>query len=329
MKKLFALMLALTLIVSLAACSGSGQGGENASNQTEAPTEPAVLHISDDTDVLDMSITPPEDYVSVKRTLDRHADTGAVIEKNLAYTFSDGSVLTFATSCENEENQAEYIIENIGEDKTEKREIGSKTFYVFEYGSELYAINQTDDVAYGIRYQFSEDSSDSSTESTEEKKSSEIFDKALESVSFTDNKTTEENEEGLGDIKYSLDDSLNVVSVYDELEETKDGEMVRKSYTWRIGKDKDNIDFRLLVRVIKNAKIEDELNDDYTYSEKTSYERDYTVREVDGNDCEYYYQKGDDVYIIKNLGNNTGWSVNRSEESYQALDALMQTVSFD
>lgn len=315
MKKLLALMIAALIILSLAACGGT-RSSDNGGNTAE-PTEPADLHISDDTDVLDMKITPPKAYATVCRSLDKLGD-GTVFEKNLGYTFDDGSELTFATSTGVTEDQIGQIKSAIGEDKIETREAAGKSFFVFEYGSEWYAINQTDDVTYGIQYKLAEGSEDSA-----------VFDKALEGVSFTDNKTSEINEEGLGDISYTLDSALNVASCYDDLEETSDGEMKSKAYTWRFGKDKDNIDFRFVIRVEKGKKLEDELDEKKTYDEKEIGGLTWTAfNNGDGEYYDYYIQHGGDVYIVKNIGVSTGWGTTRSDESFEAFGKLMDSISF-
>lgn len=308
MKKTMALLLSVVIAVSFAACSGIIPEGKK--------------HISADSSVLEMSFVQPEEYVSVKRSIDRLAD-GSVTEKTMTYTFADGSSLAFSTSKNIEEGQIDSITKYIDSDKLENREIAGKEFMVFEY-DELYAICQEGATAYGVQFTFAENDGTA----TDDAKTSPVFDKALEGLSFTDNTETAENEEGLDGITYTQDETLNVISVLDAHEETKEGDTVSKSYTWRYGTG-DKVDFRFVIRVMKNAQLADQLDSEKTYSEKTIGDITYTVREDgDGNIFEYYTQQGENVYIIKNLGDEGSWFTTRSEESYAALEKLINSISF-
>ena len=113
--------------------------------------------------------------------------------------------------------------------------------------------------------------------------------------------------------------------------ETSNGEAVDKSLTWRYGKDKDNIDFRLMIQVFKNTTVEKELPKDYKTGEVEMGGIKYTAVYDTGTaekPFAYYTQHGSDVYQIRNMGKSGGWSVTRSDESYKALENLMKTVSF-
>ena len=319
MKKTLAILVAIVMAISFTACSNIASVNNN---------------VSGDTLLLGMEITPPEEYSSVERSIDKNTD-GTINEKTLTYTLADGSKIAFSTSTEIEDKSLDELLEDSGVKDIEKREIAGKQFSVFEFG-ELYALCQDGAYTYGVQFTFPEEENDASDETNEagdaeeEAKTSEVFDKALEGISFVEDTTSKENEEGLEDINYTLDETLNVVSIVDTLEETKEGDMVSKSYTWRFGTDKDNLDYRFIIRVIKNTTLDAELDESNTYTEKTVGDLTYTVREdSDGNAFEYNIQHGTDVYVIKNLGDNSGWFIDRSEESYAAFENLINSISFN
>ncbi len=315
MKRRFALLLAVIMAFSFMACASSFKPGEKLHLKPNK-------NISADQTVLDMSFTPPEDYVSVKRSIDRRSD-GTITEKVMTYTFADGSELAFSSAKDVEEGQLEQVRDYISADKIENREIAGKSFMVFEY-DELYAMCQEGTNAYGVQFVFPE----SEGEASEEPKTSELFDKSLEGLSFTDNTETAENAEGIDGISYTMDENLNVVSTFDVQEESKGGDLVSKSYTWRYGEG-ESIDFRFSICVVKNTTVDEQLDKDKTYSQATVGDITYTVRkDSDDKIFEYYTQQGSDVYIIRNLGDDSNWFTTRSEESYTAFENLINSVSF-
>lgn len=315
MKKILALLLALTLILTLAACSGSSSGTDGASSGEAEKTAELSKSIKDDSSVPGMSFTPPEGYTFAERTFDRTSD-GTLTEKNLKFYYDNDTTVNFAYGSANGKQLSELITL----DGLETYDADGVTFYFYEEGSSLMALSQINDILYGIEYARAEGSEDR-----------ELLDKALESVKFEDVDSVMENadEDVMGDISYQLDPTLTIASTYSDDKQNLEGETVRKSKTWRFGKDKDNLDFRFLIRYIKGGKVEDELPSGGNFGEETVGEFTYTVRlDDDSNAYEYYLQRGDDVYVLKNLGASNGWSTTRSDESKTAFKALVESVSF-
>ena len=315
MKKILALILALTLILTLAACSGSSSGTDGASSGEAEKTAELSKSIKDDTSVPGMSFSAPEGYTFVERTIDKTGD-GTLTEKNLKFYYDGDTTLSFAYGAANGKQLSELITL----DGLETYDAGGVTFYFYEEGSSLMALSQVNDILYGIEYARAEGSEDR-----------ERLDKALETVRFeeVDSVTENADEDVLGDISYQIDSTLHIASTYSADKQNLDGETVRKSKTWRFGADKDNLDFRFLIRYIKGGKVEDELPSSGNFGEETVGENTYTTRlDDDSNAYEYYLQRGDDVYVIKNLGASSGWSTTRSDESKAAFKALIESVSF-
>lgn len=315
MKKLLALLLALLMVFALAACSGSDSDSkkDDGGSNSDEPDEPEVLYIKDDTTLPGMTFTPPEGYIAVERTFDAPAD-GSTPEKNLKFYYDEDTTLNFAYSDKTGANLSEML----DLDTLESVDCDGVTFYFYEQSGESTALAQIDNVIYGVDYVYTD-------------KDRTRLDDALKSIKFEETEPVMENEDPdqLGDITYALDDNLNVVSTYSTQKETTDGELMEKSMTWRFGEDKDNVDFRFLIRLTKNAKLEDVLNSETTYVDEKVGDIDYKVRkDDDGASLEYITQHGDDVYEIKNLGVYTGWSTRRTDESKTAFSAFFTTISF-
>lgn len=320
MKKTIAVLLAVLLLVTLAACSGTGSKPGNGPGDTtaQAPTEQTPAEpqkIADDTTALGLVFTPPEGYADVNRHFEYAAD-GSLVDKSLSYRFADKSEVMIGAT------KGKQITDEIPQsylDKAEVVEYGGKSFYVVTQGNNVMAVCQDNDVAYGLGWSFA-DALDRGK-----------FDALMDGISFTDNTDTVENGDDLFDITYTPDSSLNAVTVMNNLTETPDGETVDKAITRYYGADKDNIDFRLLVKVTKNTTVEEVIPKFDTAKE---LERDgvtYTAV-YNTNDGErpyaYFTQRGNDVYEIRNMGTGSSWSVTRSDASYEALEKLMSTVSF-
>ena len=98
-----------------------------------------------------------------------------------------------------------------------------------------------------------------------------------------------------------------------------------------IGKDGDNLDFRFYVCLLKNTTLENELDSEKEYEEKTVGDITYKVLKPDEGKAAfaYYTQHGDDVYEIRNRGVSNGWfGVSRSEESEAAFEKFLNSVHF-
>ena len=319
MKKLVIAMLILSLTLCFAACGNSAGGadtgaagtGAAAVTEPDAPATPEVKRIADDLAVPGMSFVPPEGFVSVERTLDK-AD-GKLTAKDLQFNYADGGHIDFAYATGYDLSQMSGI------ENYETEEHGGVTFYNYTSGSTVELFGQVGDVLYGIEY-----------EAGEGVEGRELLDRALEGLKFEDVESVTENVTEIEGIKYTLDTSLNIASTFSANTEDADGNLIRNSMTWRFGEDDDNLAYRLLLRRVAGAKVEDELSSDYAYEDGTLGELPCKVRkDSDGNIVDYYIQVGDNVYIAKNMGVSTGWSTDRSEESHAAFAAFVGSFVFD
>ena len=311
MKKIIAIMTAVVLLCGvLTAC---GEGGSD--------------KVADDLSVMGMSFTRPEGFTSAERTLDINAD-GTINEKNIVFSLEDGSKVTFAVSASLGLDIGDTIKESFSEDDYETREVQGLTFYIVNYGANTYALAQRGDDIYGVRYTSAGTGSDGDYAGY-----SEAFENAMNVIRFSNNTETAMNPEGMIDVSYTLSEELNIVRTYDTYEQSPEGEVISKSYTWSFGADDENIDMKFLVRVIRNTKLEDELagltlNDGETMPKKELNGLTYTARVDDDGAYQYYIRHGEDVYIFKNLAVGSGWYSSRSAESYAAFDTFMQSVRF-
>ena len=319
MKKILALLLAMLLMITLTACAGTndnGGGKDNPSGSTEPVTEvPAPKTIAEDTNAVTLHFTPPEGYETVNRHFEYAAD-GTVLDKSFSYVFADESEVMIGYT------KGKQITDEIPQsylDEAEVIEYGGKSFSVITQGATVMGVCQDGDVVYGIGWSFAD--------AVEREK----FDNLMSTVSFIDDIDETENGDDLYDIRYTLDNSLNVVSVNNNMTEKPDGTVVDKSITWYYGQDKENTDFRLLIKVHKNKTVAAALPAGAVSKELALGEVTYTAVYEDSSTkpYAYYTQRGDDVYEIRNMGKGGSWSVTRSDESYTALENLMSTVTFE
>ncbi len=320
MKKLLAFLLAGLMVFTLAACSGSSDDSDakdsSGSAEPAATEAPGPKTIAEDTTAISLSFTPPESYDTVKRHLEYAAD-GSVIDKSFTYTFADKSEIIIGYT------KGKKVTDEIPQsylDKAEVIEYAGKSFSVITQGSTIMSVCQDNDVVYGIGWSFADEVDRGK------------FDSLMNGISITDNTETVGNGDDLYDIRYTFDSSLNVVSINNNLTETPNGEAVDKSITWYCGKDKDNIDYRLLIKVFKNSTVEEQLPSYDTTGELERGGVTYTAvyeNESKEKPYAYYTRHGEDVYEIRNMGVSSGWSTTRSDESYEALEKLMSTVSFE
>ncbi len=317
MKKVITMLLTLILALSIVACSGSGKGSggsDSAENEENAATE-APKTLAQETTAVSLSFTPPEGYDTVNRHIEKKAD-GTIIDKSFMYTFADKSEIDIGYTT------GKKITDEIPQsylDKAESVEYAGKPFSVITEGKTIMAVCQDGDAVYGIGYSFAD------------KLDKDAFEKLMKGISILDNDEAIETDDDLFAINYTLDKSLNQVSVSNSQTEKPDGTLVDKSLVWFFGKDKDNIDFRLMIKVYKNSTVEKELPTDYRSEQVEIGGVTYTaIYDTDTSESPfaYYTQQGDDVYQIRNMGVSGSWSTTRSDESYKALKDLMNTVSF-
>lgn len=317
MNKFLALLLIAALLFTLAACADSGKSDltppdETSGAETEAPTEAPLPNnsILDDRSVEFMTFVPPEGYTSVERIIDRNTD-GTLAEKTLSFFWDDGAEISYASS--DNYDLGSYI------DLTtlESVAIDGQTVYFYNEGADHMAMIQIGNVLCGIDCIPADGSEDYSK-----------LDAALEKLHFGECEFVTEVEEGLSGINYDLSVLAEPVSISSTHRVDLEGNTLRKSFTWRFGQDKGNIDYRFLIRVVYGGKVEDELSTYTTYEDGTLQGLPCKIRMDDGHEIEYFVQRGNDVYILKNMGYNGGWYVERSDASHEAFKAFVATVSF-
>lgn len=319
MKKAITLILALLLMLSVVACSGSdnGSGGSGSADKEEvAATEgSAAKTLADETTAVSLSFTPPKGYDTVNCHIEKKAD-GTIVDKSFTYTFADESEVDIGYT------KGKQITDEIPQsylDKAESAEYAGKPFSIITEGKTIMSLCQDGDVIYGVGYTFADEID------------KDAFEKLMKGISITEKDEVVEIDEDLFDINYTLDKSLNQVAVSSSRTEKPDGTLVDKSLIWFYGKDYDNVDFRLMIKVYKNTTVEKELPKDYRTEKVEIGGVTYTaIYDTDTSESPfaYYTQQGDDVYQIRNMGVSSSWSTKRSDESYAALKNLMNTVSF-
>ena len=290
MKKLLAFLLAGLMVFTLAACSGSSDDSD--AKDSSGSAEPAATEAPGP-----KTIAEDTTAISLSFTPPESYDT---VKRHLEYA-ADGSVIdksftyTFADKSEIiiGYTKGKKVTDEIPQsylDKAEVIEYAGKSFSVITQGSTIMSVCQDNDVVYGIGWSFADEVDRGK------------FDSLMNGISITDNTETVGN----GD-----DD---------------------KSITWYCGKDKDNIDYRLLIKVFKNSTVEEKLPSYDTTGELERGGVTYTAvyeNESKEKPYAYYTRHGEDVYEIRNMGVSSGWSTTRSDESYEALEKLMSTVSFE
>ena len=294
MKKIVLLFLSVMMAFCLCACSGKGVSAGKAKK------------IVDDTSVMAMSFTCPDAYESVERysELDK---TGKLIEKDITYNLPEGKILGYAYS------SSVDVASLMDLSSLESLEQGGQTCYFYPYGDDTYVFVPVGEDLYAIDY----------TGDIEELK------EIVKSISFTNVQDTITDDTELGDISFTFEDEDKVYAHAVRVLENKAGEIERKSVQYYFGEDDSNQEYRIFFSLHKNAKIEDLIDPDRTYEERTINGTTYTAHISDNYDkpYNYYTQHGNDVYQIVNNGTG-GWFVDRSEESFEALEAILNTVSF-
>ena len=142
---------------------------------------------------------------------------------------------------------------------------------------------------------------------------------------------TEPESTDLFDAAYTVDETLKLAGYDITVLKGADGEVKRKGVVWKYGEDLSNPDFRLLLRVFRGDTVENVISAEQEYEQKTVGDLTYTVLKTDENEAayEYYVQHGNDVYEVRNSGRFNGMFTNRSEESVQAFEALLNSVHFE
>lgn len=306
MKKLIVFTLIAVLMFTFAACSGG---------QSKAK-------LADDTSVMAMSFTPPEGYTTVSRGTENLKDDASLSEKDMSYSYKDGTSIVYAYAPK--QNLSDQLD---GLDDMETKKVGDVTFYIQTYTSSAYAYAQYGEDVYGIAYRLGDG----------EDKMTLTLDDMMKDITFTDATETTMNEdiEDIGDLSYTIDSALFIKSIASTYSETPDGTFDSKSCTYSMGSEKDKVEYRISAAVFKNTTIEEKTkeykdSDSYEMGEKEYGGVTFTSLKKTSEDAPYAYlvQRGDDVYILTNIGTSNGLWYTRSEGSITVFENLMNTVSF-
>ena len=301
MKKLLKTIIIISIAFTIAACSGGGSSSGGSGS--------GAKKVADDLDVMAMHISAPAEYETVERYTEYRPD-GSIIEKDILFNLSDTEGYTYAFAGDS------VLADMTDVSKLEQFEENGKTVYRYDSGDNMMAFIQVDKDLYAVDYTTSEKNEDKLRE-------------LVKGVSFTNKTTTIVDDTSLNDIQYKIDDR-NLAETGVRREEDPKGNLIAKTVTWYFGEDENNVDFRFMIRVYANSKLEDVLSESKTYEQKEINGITYSsLVNDDGNPSyEYSVQHGDDVYMIRNNGSSNGWFTNRSEESYTAFETFMNNISF-
>nr|MCR5653467.1 hypothetical protein [Ruminococcus sp.] len=240
MKKILAVLIAATFIFSLASCGSSGSGSKNEPVKTE-PTDPPT--IASEKSIANISFKTPDNYESVGRYIIKSAD-GKITEKDISFYFDDDSSITYAC------NIGIKLADVLPLSSLKKEKYNGMNYYIYESKPDKAALIQRGKDVYGFRYSFAKDIDN------------KAFKKKMNELSFTNSTSVGADiDDDLYAINYSFDKSWKLIGSENNLYENPKGEITKKDISWSFGKDKENPDFRFMIKVVKNAKVKDELPD--------------------------------------------------------------------
>ena len=317
MKKLIAFTVVFLMLLSLAAC-GAGGNGDNGPQKAKT--------VADDRSICEMRITAPEGFTSMERYTDVKGD-GSLIEKDLVFTLADGSEYSFGVM------RGQILSELTDVSGLATKEVNGVSYYVIERSSASYAFAQRENDLYAVQYTPAEEPESTeetdSTDETEAAAQSAGLDDMLAAITYTDFEEPEVDDSELFDLSVSLE-GLNTNGYSVNVTATPDGEITEKSVSWKFGEDAERPDYRIYTRIFRGKTVEDVLKENKEYEKKTVGELEYTVLVDTGEDMpyEYYVQHGEDVYEIRNNGDTSGLFVKRTEESFEAFEKILNSVTF-
>ena len=298
MKKIIKLVMFVFLAMMLAACSGgSGNGGNGKKS------------LADD-DVLALHFTAPGEYSEVERYCERKTD-GSLIEKDIVFNFNEDESVGYAVM------PGEKLADMTNVDNLEQYEVNGFTVYRIDSGNDMIAFIQNGDDLYAIDRRMTE--VDDGT----------VLKEIVNNVSFTGNTTTDFDEPAFEEINYELDKDHTLYKTSTRVVEDREGNLVRKFVNWTYG-DEKTTDFTFAIRAYKNKTLEDMLSTDSTYEDVEYNGVAYKALVNSSGDPSYAYytQQGNDVYLIRNNGDDSGWFVDRSADSYACFEKLLNSISF-
>lgn len=314
MKKLIAFIVVGLLLLSFAGCGGSGGGQEKART------------VADDRSIFEMRITAPEGFTSMERFTDQDKD-GGIFERDLNFTLADGSKISYGCM------RGQILAELTDISSLDTKEVNGNTYYIVVRGDESAAFLQRENDLYAVQYTPAEEAEDAEAEAdagAAETDENTGLDQALAAIRFEESETPEADDTELYALSLSLE-GLTVAGSTVNVIATPEGEITEKSVIWKFGEDAQSPDFRIYTRIFRGKTLEDVRKEGKEYETKTVGDREYSVLAAgeDETPYEYYTQYGEDVYEIRNNGNNNGWFVDRTEESVTAFEQVLATVTFN
>ena len=197
----------------------------------------------------------------------------------------------------------------------EKKTINGQDFYLMEHSGTDVALTEYNNVLYGITCQNLPEGGKS-------------LDDVLNELKFGDEIESVEYSKEVGDISFTIDESVPITEYTLLIQESKDGTILLKDFSWKY-ESSDDDKYSYKVSYYKDTKIADLVSSDSTYSQVEIAGNRYNTKvSEDSASFAYYTEYNNDTYFIYNKGDDSGLFLSRSDESVSRFDELMQTISF-
>lgn len=298
MKKIFLILISILMVLSLSACGNNSNGGSANVKKT----------IIEDTTLNKLTFTVPESTKEVTRFIEQKTD-GTLVEKDINYKLESEDTISIGYM----PNQV--LSELMDLSNFDSYEVNSQTVYLYGSDTDRYAFIQIDKDLYAVEAQGNN--------------AETLVKNTVDTLGYDGNGELILNDSDLYDITYVLPETDKNISNTIGVTEDIEGNVISKYIIFVFGEGED-VSYRLEIEVYKNTTIEELTKD--SSKELTETEINgvkYTVVD-NGSDpaYRYYTQHNEDVYRISNNG-KPGWLFpDRTEESYEALDKLLNTISF-
>ncbi|MBO7677353.1 MAG: hypothetical protein J6S49_07560 [Erysipelotrichaceae bacterium] len=301
MKRIFKIALFTVLTLMLVACSGGGSNGGNGGGGKKT--------IAND-DVMALHLTVPEGFDSVERYSEADVD-GKIIEKDLVFNYGAEEAVTIGFM------PGQHLAEMTNVENLEQYEINGFTVYRFNSGSDVMGFIQNGDDLYVVDMSMKEPDDGSKLK------------ELMGSVSFTNATTTIMDEASYEEVNYQLDEDHKVYSTSVRVIEDPEGNLLEKNVVWHYGTSEKE-DFSFSIRVYKNKKYEDVLDENSTYEDVEINGITYKAYVSSANDPYYSFttEQNGDVYNVRNNGDTSGWFASRSAESYECFNKFINSISY-